>query len=397
MSRPDSGHQPFSLETLAIHAGQDPETMTGAVTVPIFQTSTYAQEALGKPRLGYEYSRTDNPTRKAYEECLAALEGARFGIAFASGMAAINNCMYLLQSGDEVLVSDDVYGGTFRFFTKVMSKFGVKAHFVNTSDVAQVEKHLSPRVKLVWLESPTNPLLKLTDIAAICRLAKAAGALVVVDNTFMSPVFQRPLELGADIVMHSATKYLGGHSDLVGGVLATNSEEINQQMRFHQNSVGAIPGPFDCWLALRGLKTLAVRMQAHQKNAQEIARFLEQHPAVRRVIYPGLASHPQHLLARQQMHGFGGMISFEIKGGLEEARVLVESTKLFLLAESLGGVESLIELPAIMTHASIPAERRQEMGIADGLIRISVGIENVQDLQADLQQALAKAVQGISV
>jgi len=397
MSRPDSGHQPFSLETLAIHAGQDPETMTGAVTVPIFQTSTYAQEALGKPRLGYEYSRTDNPTRKAYEECLAALEGARFGIAFASGMAAINNCMYLLQSGDEVLVSDDVYGGTFRFFTKVMSKFGVKAHFVNTSDGAQVEKHLSPRVKLVWLESPTNPLLKLTDIAAICRLAKAAGALVVVDNTFMSPVFQRPLELGADIVMHSATKYLGGHSDLVGGVLATNSEEINQQMRFHQNSVGAIPGPFDCWLALRGLKTLAVRMQAHQKNAQEIARFLEQHPAVRRVIYPGLASHPQHLLARQQMHGFGGMISFEIKGGLEEARVLVESTKLFLLAESLGGVESLIELPAIMTHASIPAERRQEMGIADGLIRISVGIENVQDLQADLQQALAKAVQGISV
>ena len=384
----------YSLETLAIHAGQDPEAMTGAVTVPIFQTSTYAQEGLGKPRQGYEYSRTDNPTRKAYEQCFAALEGARFGIAFASGMAATNNCMYLLNSGDEVLVSDDVYGGTFRFFTKVMSKFGVRAHFVNTSDLAAVEKQLNPKIKLVWIESPTNPLLKLTDIAAVCRLAKSHGALVVVDNTFMSPAFQRPLELGADIVMHSATKYLGGHSDLVGGVLATNSEDINQQMRFHQNAVGAIPGPFDCWLALRGLKTLAVRMQAHARNAQAIAQFLEAHPAVRKVIYPGLASHPQHALAQKQMHGFGGMISFEIKGGLEEAKTLVESTHLFLLAESLGGVESLIELPAIMTHASIPAERRHEMGIADGLIRISVGIENIDDLKADLGQALAKAVSG---
>lgn len=382
----------YALETLAIHAGQDPEAMTGAVTVPIFQTSTYAQEALGKPRLGYEYSRTDNPTRKAYEQCLAALEGARFGIAFASGMAAINNCMYLLQSGDEVLVSDDVYGGTFRFFTKVMSKFGVKAHFVNTSDLGQVERALTGAIKLVWLESPTNPLLKLTDIAAVCKLAHARGALVVVDNTFMSPAFQRPLELGADIVMHSATKYLGGHSDLVGGVLATNSEEINQTMRFHQNSVGAIPGPFDCWLALRGLKTLAIRMQAHERNALAIAQYLEGHPAVARVIYPGLASHPQHDLAKKQMKGFGGMISFEIKGGLEEARVLLESTRLFLLAESLGGVESLIELPAIMTHASIPTERRHEMGIADGLIRISVGIENVEDLKADLAQALTLAL-----
>ena len=382
----------YSLETLAIHAGQDPEAMTGAVTVPIFQTSTYAQEGLGKPRLGFEYSRTDNPTRKAYEQCLAALEGARFGIAFASGMAATNNCMYLLETGDEVMVSDDVYGGTFRFFTKVMSKFGVRAHFVNTSDLAEVEKHLTPKVKLVWIESPTNPLLKLTDIAAVCRLAKSRGARVVVDNTFMSPAFQRPLELGADIVMHSATKYLGGHSDLVGGVLATNSEEIHEQMRFHQNAVGAIPGPFDCWLALRGLKTLGVRTQAHARNAQAIAEFLEGHPAVRKVIYPGLASHPQHALAQKQMHGFGGMISFEIQGGLEEAKTLVESTHLFLLAESLGGVESLIELPAVMTHASIPAERRHEMGIADGLIRLSVGIENVNDLRADLEQALAKAV-----
>lgn len=382
----------YKLETLAIHAGQDPETMTGAVTVPIFQTSTYAQEALGQPRLGYEYSRTNNPTRQAYEQCLAALEGAKHGIAFASGMATTNNCMYLLQSGDEVLCSDDVYGGTFRFFTKVMSKFGVKAHFVNTSDLAAVEKALNPKVKLVWIESPTNPLLKLTDIRAVCKLAKANGSLVVVDNTFMSPAFQRPLELGADIVMHSATKYLGGHSDLVGGVMATNSDEINETMRFHQNAVGAIPGPFDCWLALRGLKTLAVRMAAHARNAQALAEFLAAHPAVRQVIYPGLASHPQHALAKTQMYGFGGMISFEVKGGLDEAKTLVESTKLFLLAESLGGVESLIEVPATMTHASIPRERRLEMGIADGLIRISVGIENFDDLKTDLEQALARAV-----
>ncbi|MCW5866662.1 MAG: cystathionine gamma-synthase [Candidatus Eremiobacteraeota bacterium] len=382
----------YQLDSLDIHAGQDPEAMTGAVNVPIFQTSTYAQAGLGQPRLGYEYSRTNNPTRQAYEQCLAALEGAKHGVAFASGMATTNNCMYLLQSGDEVLVSDDVYGGTFRFFTKVMSKFGVQAHFVNTSDLAEVEKHLNPKIKMVWVESPTNPLLKLTDIRAVCKLAKANGSLVVVDNTFMSPAFQRPLELGADIVMHSATKYLGGHSDLVGGILATNLDEIAADMRFHQNAVGAIPGPFDCFLALRGLKTLAVRMQAHARNAQAIAEYLEAHPAVRQVIYPGLASHSQHALAKAQMHGFGGMISFEIKGGIEEARTLVESTRLFLLAESLGGVESLIEVPATMTHASIPRERRLEMGIADGLIRISVGIENTQDLIGDLQQALEKAV-----
>lgn len=385
----------YHLETLAIHAGQEPEAMTGAVNVPIFQTSTYAQEALGQPRLGYEYSRTNNPTRQAYEQCLAALEGARHGVAFASGMATTNNCMYLLQSGDEVLVSDDVYGGTFRFFTKVMSKFGVQAHFVNTSDLVALEKALNPKTKMVWIESPTNPLLKLTDIRAVAKLAKANGSLVVVDNTFMSPAFQRPLELGADIVMHSATKYLGGHSDLVGGVLATNSDEIAADMRFHQNAVGAIPGPFDCFLALRGLKTLAVRMQAHAKNAQAIAEYLEAHPAVRQVIYPGLASHPQHALAQTQMFGFGGMISFEIKGGMDEAKTLVESTKLFLLAESLGGVESLIEVPATMTHASIPRDRRLEMGIADGLIRLSVGIENAQDLIGDLDQALAKSVSAV--
>ena len=380
------------LETLAIHAGQDPESMTGAVTVPIFQTSTYAQEGLGKPRLGYEYSRTDNPTRRAYETCFASLEGARFAVAFASGMATTNNCMYLLQSGDEVVLSDDVYGGTYRFFTKVMDKFGVKAHFVDATDLGNIKAAMNPRVKMVWIESPTNPLLKLTDIAAVSQIAKANGAYLVVDNTFMSPVFQQPLKLGADIVVHSATKYIGGHSDLVGGILVTNSEEINQSMRFHQNAVGAIPGPFDCWLAMRGLKTLAIRMKAHQENANRIAQWLESHPQVVRVVYPGLPSHPQHELAKRQMLGFGGMISFEIRGGLEEAQRLVESTKLFLLAESLGGVESLIELPAIMTHASIPVDRRHAMGIADGLVRISVGIENVDDLLADLGPAIALAV-----
>ncbi len=381
----------YSLETLAIHAGQEPEPMTGAVTVPIFQTSTYAQEELGKPRQGYEYSRTDNPTRKAYETCLAALEGGKYGLAFASGMATLNNCMYLLKSGDEVIVSDDVYGGTYRFFTRVMNNFGITAHFVDTSSLDQVKAALNPRVKLVWLETPTNPLLKLCDIAAICQLAHAAGALVAVDNTFMSPYFQRPLELGADIVTHSATKYLGGHSDLVGGAMVTSNDKVYEQMKFTQNAVGAIPGPFDCWLALRGLKTLGVRMRAHQENASALAAWLQKHPQVTKVIYPGLADHPQHELARRQMKGFGGMISFVIKGGVEESRKLLSGTKLFLLAESLGGVESLIEHPAIMTHASIPKARREEMGISDGLIRLSVGIEALEDLQADLEHALMAA------
>lgn len=382
----------YALETLAIHAGQDPEPVTGAVVVPIFQTSTYCQEGLGKPRQGYDYSRTDNPTRKAYETCIAALEGARFGVAFGSGMAATNNCMYLLRSGDHVIVSDDVYGGTYRYFTRVMDKFGLLSSFVDTSNPAAVRAALRPETKMVWLESPTNPLLKLTDIAAVAEIAHAAGALVVVDNTFMTPVFQRPLELGADIVVHSATKYLGGHSDVVGGVLVTNSEEINETMRFHQKSVGAIPGPFDCWLALRGVKTLAIRMRAHQENARRLAEHLEADSRVTRVFYPGLASHPQHQLACRQMTGFGGMITFEIDGGLEAARRLLEATRLFFLAESLGGVESLIEHPGIMTHASVPAERRREMGISDGLIRISVGIENYDDLVADLDQALDAAL-----
>jgi cystathionine gamma-lyase len=382
----------MNFETLAIHAGQDPETMTGAVTVPIFQTSTYCQESLGNPKQGYEYSRTDNPTRRAYEACFAALEGAKYAVAFSSGMATTNNCMYLLKSGDEVILSDDVYGGTYRFFTKVMDRFGVKSHFVDATNLDNIKNAVNANTKMVWLETPTNPLLKLTDIVAVSKIAKAAGAYLVVDNTFMSPAFQNPLALGADIVVHSATKYIGGHSDLVGGIMATNNEEIFKTMKFHQNAVGAIPGPFDCWLAMRGLKTLGIRMQAHQANALKLAHWLEQHPQVANVIYPGLASHPQHALAKTQMKGFGGMISFEIKGGLPEAKKFVESTKLFLLAESLGGVESLIELPAVMTHASIPVDRRHAMGISDGLIRISVGIEHYDDLQADLQQALQVAV-----
>lgn len=382
----------MNFETLAIHAGQEPEPMTGAVTVPIFQTSTYCQESVGNPRLGFEYSRTDNPTRRAYEACFAALEGAKHALAFASGMATTNNCMHLLKSGDEVILSDDVYGGTFRFFSKVMDKFGVKAHFVDATNLENISAKVCANTKMIWLETPTNPLLKLTDIAAVSQIAKRAGAYLVVDNTFMSPAFQNPLALGADIVVHSATKYIGGHSDLVGGIMATNSEEIYTAMKFHQNAVGAIPGPFDCWLALRGLKTLAIRMAAHQANALRLAQWLQAHPQVAHVVYPGLESHPQHSLAKTQMKGFGGMISFEIKGGLAEAKRFVESTKLFLLAESLGGVESLIELPAVMTHASIPADRRHAMGIADGLIRISVGIEGFEDLKSDLEQALAVAV-----
>lgn len=382
----------YALETLAIHAGQEPEPVTGAVVVPIFQTSTYAQEGLGKPRQGYDYSRTDNPTRRAYETCVAALEGGRFGVAFGSGMAAINNCMYLLRSGDHVLVSDDVYGGTYRFFTRVMQKFGVDSSFVDTSQVAALRAALRPNTRMIWVETPTNPLLKLTDIAAVAAVAREVGARLVVDNTFMTPVFQRPLELGANIVVHSATKYLGGHSDVVGGVLVTDDEEINEIMRFHQKSVGAIPGPFDCWLALRGVKTLGVRMRAHQQNAERLAAHLEADPRVTRVLYPGLASHPQHELAGRQMSGFGGMITFEVEGGLEAARRLLEATRLFLLAESLGGVESLIEHPAIMTHASVPPERRQQMGITDGLIRVSVGIEDFGDLRADLDQALDAAL-----
>ncbi|HXN58325.1 MAG TPA: cystathionine gamma-synthase [Candidatus Angelobacter sp.] len=378
------------FSTRAIHAGQKPDPTTGAVVVPIYQTSTFAQDAIGKHR-GYEYARTGNPTRAALEQCIAALEGGRHGLAFASGMAAESTVMQLLKPGDHTIAMDDLYGGTYRIFRRVLEPMGLSFSFVDGSDPKAVEAAMTERTRLVWIESPTNPLLKLVDIAAVSKLAHANQALVVVDNTFMSPYFQRPLSLGADIVTHSATKYLGGHSDVIGGAVVVDREDLYERLAFLQNAVGAVAGPMDAWLVLRGLKTLAVRMREHDRNARLVAAFLNEHPKVARVYYPGLPGNPQRELAQRQMSGFGGMISFEVKGGLEPARRVVERTRLFTLAESLGGVESLIELPAAMTHASIPAETRRVHGVADGLVRISVGIEDVADLISDLDRALSEA------
>jgi cystathionine gamma-lyase len=387
---PRSMTQP-RFATRAIHVGQEPDPATGAVIVPIYQTSTYAQEEVGVHK-GYEYSRTDNPTRAALEACLASLEGGRYGLAFASGMAAEDTFLHLFESGDHVVVGDDVYGGTYRLFRRVLEPVGLRFSFVDVTQIENVTAALEERTRLIWLESPTNPLMKVVDIAGIAEVAKRRGILVAVDNTFASPYCQRPLELGADVVHHSTTKYLGGHSDVVGGALVTSSEPLHERLKFFQNAVGGIPGPFDSWLVLRGLKTLALRMRQHSANALEIAKYLERHPRVGRVFYPGLPSHPQHDLARRQMPGgFSGMLSFELAGGLPAAKALVRCTRLFILAESLGGVESLIELPAAMTHASLPLERRAEIGIADGLIRLSVGIEDCDDLIADLEQALNRA------
>jgi cystathionine beta-lyase/cystathionine gamma-synthase len=359
------------FSTRAIHAGQAPDPATGAVVVPIYQTSTYAQDALGKHR-GYEYSRTGNPTRAALETCIAALEGGAHGLAFASGMAAEAAVMQLLKPGDHTVAVDDLYGGSYRLFRRVLEPMGLSFSFVDGSDTTAVEKSLTDRTRIVWVESPTNPLLKLVDIEAVSKLAHARQALLVVDNTFMSPYFQRPLSLGADIVVHSATKYLGGHSDVIGGTLVVNRDDLFERLSFLQNAVG-------------------IRMREHDHNARQIAAFLVDHPKVARVFYPGLPDHPQRDLARKQMSGFGGMISFEVKGGLEPARRVVERTRLFTLAESLGGVESLIELPAAMTHASIPTETRRAHGVADGLVRVSVGIEDAPDLISDLDRALAEA------
>ena len=378
------------FSTRAIHAGQKPDPASGAVVVPIYQTSTFAQEAVGKHR-GYEYARTANPTRSALEQCIAALEGGAHGLAFASGMAAEAAVMQLLRPGDHTVAVDDLYGGTYRLFRRVLEPMGLSFTFVDGSDLTAVERSLTERTRMVWVESPTNPLLKLIDIAAVSKLAHARQALVVVDNTFMSPYFQRPLSLGADIAVHSATKYLGGHSDVIGGALVVNREDLFEQLAFLQNAVGGVPGPMDAWLVLRGLKTLAIRMREHEANARQVAEFLRGHRKVASVLYPGLADHPQRDLARRQMSGFGGMISFEVKGGLEPARRVVERTQLFTLAESLGGVESLIELPALMTHASIPAEIRRAHGVADSLVRVSVGIEDAADLISDLDQALTEA------
>ncbi len=374
--------------TRAIHAGQPPEEKSGAVMTPIYQTSTYAQRSPGE-HTGYEYSRTDNPTRTAYQRCLAALEGGKYGLAFASGLATTDGILHTLKTGDHIICCDDVYGGTYRLFEKVYRQLGYDFTFVDMTDLEKVEAAFRPNTKLVWIETPTNPTLKLVDIAKISEVARKHGATSVVDNTFMSAYFQKPLSLGADIVMHSVTKYMNGHSDVVGGALVTSDAGLYERIKFYQNAVGAVPAPMDCFLVMRGLKTLHVRMDRHAENAMKVARYLEKHPKIERVVYPGLESHPQHALAKKQMTGFGGMITFFMKGGLPEARGFLERVKLFTLAESLGGVESLIEHPAIMTHASVPAENRKALGIHDNLVRVSVGIEDIADLLKDLEQALA--------
>lgn len=379
----------MKFSTKAIHAGQEPEPLSGAVTMPIYQTSTYVQEELGKHK-GYEYARTQNPTRSALEACIASLENGKHGLAFGSGLAATNTVMNLLSKGDHVVVGDDVYGGTFRIFDKVYTRYGVEFTFIDARDPANFEKAIRPETKMLWIETPTNPMLRLADIKTLSELARKKKILSVVDNTFASSYLQRPLDLGADVVLHSTTKYMGGHSDVVGGAIVTSDDQVEERLRFHQNAVGAVPGPFDSWLVMRGLKTLSLRMREHCKNADAIAKHLEKHPAIEKVVYPGLTTHPQHELAKKQMDGFGGMVSCVVRGGLENARTVLNNTKLFALAESLGGVESLIGHPATMTHASIPKEIREERGITDGLIRLSCGIEDVEDLIADLDNALSK-------
>jgi len=383
----------MDFETRAIHAGQEPDPATGAVIVPIFQTSTYVQEEAGQTK-GYEYSRTGNPTRAALETCLASLESAEHGFAFASGMAATTTVFHLLSPGDRVVCVNDVYGGTYRIFTKVYEPKGYHFEFVSAEDASErLTDSLDERTRMIWVETPTNPLMSIVDVRAVTEAAHAAGAFVVVDNTFATPYLQRPLELGADVVVHSTTKYLGGHSDVVGGFAGTNDPSIAERLALLQNSLGAIPGPLDSWLVLRGLKTLAIRMRQHSANAQRIAEHLEIHPAVERVRYPGLESHPQHDLARSQMDGFGGMISFEVAGSGQDALEVVRSTSIWQLAESLGGVESLIEHPGVMTHASLS---ESPYSIPENLIRLSVGIESVDDLIADLDAALARVRVGAS-
>jgi cystathionine gamma-lyase len=378
------------FDTLAIHAGQRPDPTTGAIMTPVYLTSTYVQDGPGVHK-GYEYSRTRNPTRDALQGCLAALEGAAHALAFASGLAATDALLHLLEAGDHVLASDDLYGGTFRLFDKVFRRAGVEFSYVDMADPRNVERGLRPRTRLVWIESPTNPMLKIVDLAAVAAVARARGVTTVVDNTFATPFFQRPLAHGIDVVAHSTTKYLNGHSDVVGGAVMTNDAALHERLRFLQNAVGGVPGPMDSFLVLRGLKTLHLRMARHAENALRIARYLEAHPDVERAVYPGLPSHPQHALAARQMSGFGGMVAFVIRGGLDAARAFLRSVRIFACAESLGGVESLIEHPAIMTHASVPAETRAALGIADGLIRVSCGIEDADDLIADLEQAFSAA------
>jgi cystathionine gamma-lyase len=380
--------------TRAVHAGQVPDPTTGAVMTPIYLTSTYVQDGPGNHK-GYEYSRTHNLTRFALEANLAALEGGRFGLCFASGLAATSTVLQLLEAGDHVVAGDDLYGGSFRLFDKVYRRFGLEFSYVDpVGGAAAFAAALRPQTKLVWIESPTNPMLKLCDIAAIAELCKQRKILLAVDNTFMTPFNQQPLALGADIVCHSTTKYLNGHSDVVGGALIIDDQELRDRLAFLQNAVGAVPSPMDSFLVLRGTKTLHLRMERHEHNARALAGWLEAHPRVERVIYPGLASHPQHALAVRQQRGFGGMISFDLRGGLDAARRVLEACKLFACAESLGGVESLIEHPAIMTHASVPPDRRRALGIGDGFIRLSVGVEDLDDLRADLERAFDASIRG---
>jgi len=384
---PNYDPQHFGFSTRAIHAGQEPDPLTGAVTVPLYQTSTYAQEGIGQHK-GFEYARTQNPTRFAWEASMANLEQGCAGFAFGSGMAAIDAVMRLLSSGDHVICAEDMYGGTFRLFDKVLKRYGIEFSVVDMTNHDAVKSAIQPgKTTMIYTESPTNPMMKLTDIAALASIAHDAHALLIVDNTFASPYAQQPITLGADIVLHSATKYLGGHSDLVSGIVVAKEEHIADQLRFIQNAAGAVPGPMECWLCLRSIKTLSVRMKQHEENAKAIAAFCSRHPAIQATHYPGLPTHPQHALAKQQMTGFGGMISIEL-GSLEKAKAFTTSVKLFTLAESLGGVESLVCHPVSMTHGSIPKEQRERLGITEGLVRLSVGIEDKEDLMTDIANAL---------
>ncbi len=381
----------MEFETKAIHAGVEPDPATGAVMTPVYFTTTYAQDRPGEHR-GYEYSRTGNPTRTVMEENLASLEHAEWGLGFSSGCGATNTVLNLLSAGDHVISGDDVYGGTYRLFENVYEDYDLSFSYVDTTDPQNVFNEIRDNTRLVWLESPSNPLLKITDLAALTEPLQDEEIITAVDNTFATPFLQNPLELGADLVVHSTTKYLGGHSDVVGGAIVGNDPELKENLAYHQNAVGATPGPMDCWLVLRGTKTLALRMERHCQNAREVSNFLDEHPSVRNVFYPGLESHPDHDIARKQMADFGGMVSFELDASLDASESMVSSTEIFTLAESLGGVESLIEHPASMTHASIPREKRLEIGLTDGLVRLSVGVESSRDLINDLETAINESL-----
>jgi cystathionine beta-lyase/cystathionine gamma-synthase len=378
------------FETRAIHAGQEPDAATGATIVPVYQTVTFTQDAIGRNR-GFEYSRSGNPTRTALEACLASLEGGRFGLAYASGMAAIHGVMQLLSAGDHVVVADDLYGGSYRLFTGVMPRFGVRFAFVDATKPEEIDKAFEPATRMLWIESPTNPLLRLVDIAACAEIARRRGAQLVVDNTFATPFLQNPLALGAHVSLHSTTKYIGGHSDVIGGAVVVDDEETAKRLAYARNATGGVPGPWDAWLTLRGAKTLALRMREHERNAARVAEFLSRRPEVASVHYPGLPAHPGFELARRQMRGFGGMLAIELRGGAAAARKLCEATRLFALGESLGGVESLIGYPWTMSHAAFPPEEKRRKGVSEAVVRLSVGIEHADDLCADLAQALEQA------